>query len=175
MKQETEVNRRTMVKTAGAGLGLILAGIHATDCEAAKKSSGDKPLRFHHVGIPTKKKHDNEKFLAGGKVYITDPEKHPFRIEWCRWMPDSESPELLKTTTHIAFQVDDVDAELAKYDKKDVFIEPFVPFEGVKVGFINHEGTLIRDKARLDRGPPGSMAAAWTPPDQPSRDLVETR
>ena len=138
-----------MLKTSGAGLGLILTGLGVTEshAETAAKSAAD-PRKlpcgaFHHIGVPTKIKHDKETYLEDSKVYITDPDEHPYHIEWCRWMPGSEAPELLRTTTHIAFRVKDVDAELAKYDKKDIFLEPFVPFEGAKVAFINHEGTLI--------------------------------
>ena len=145
-----------MVKNAGiAGIGAVLAGILADDAEAGCGSCGPKKaptLKYDHLGVPTKNKHKDEKFLADAKVYITDPEKDPFRVEWCRWMPDSESPEELKTTTHIAFEVDDVKKTMAKFDKKDIFIEPFSPFEGTTVGFINHEGLLVeflqRDKKK---------------------------
>ena len=149
MAHEEAVSRRSVLKTTGAGLGLLVAGLTASELEAHCGSCGKKgkkkpqKLVFHHVGIPTQRKHENETFLEGAKVYITDPEKHPFGIEWCRWMPDSEAHELLKTTTHIAFQVDDVEAKMAEFDEKDVFLKPFVPFEGAKVAFINHEGTLI--------------------------------
>jgi len=139
-----------MLKTTGAGLGLMLAGLGAADAADAPRDAGDLGASknmpcgaFHHIGVPTTTKHDDEQYLDDAKVYITDPDKHPFHIEWCRWMPGSESPELLRTTTHVAFLVKDVEAEVAKYDKKDIFIEPFVPFEGAKVAFINHEGTLV--------------------------------
>jgi diaminopimelate epimerase len=49
----------------------------------------------------------------------------------------------MKTWAHIAFQVDDVEAEVAKYDASKIFAKPYVPFEGVKVAFIDHEGMLI--------------------------------
>ena len=158
MEQEQLTNRRSMLKASGAGLGLALAGLGAAGVSAvtavteshaataAKSAADPRSLpcgAFHHIGVPTKIKHENETYLEASKVYITDPDTHPYHIEWCRWMPGSESPELLRTTTHIAFLVKSVDAELAKYDKKDIFIEPFEPFAGAKVAFINHEGTLI--------------------------------
>ncbi|HUT11047.1 MAG TPA: hypothetical protein VMY42_11165 [Thermoguttaceae bacterium] len=144
MKKET-VSRRDVLKTGSAGLGLALAGMTAGELQAAGPRGAKKPqkIAFHHAGIPTTKKQEDETYLEESKVYITDPEKHPFGIEWCRWMPDSEAPELLRTTTHLAFKVDDVEAKMAEFDKEIWFIEPFVPFEGAKVGFINFEGTLI--------------------------------
>lgn len=102
-----------------------------------------KRKQFHHIGIPTQTRHENERYLAGGLVYITDPEQHPYHIEWCRWLPESKDPELLRTTPHIAFEVGCVDSEIAKYDEKEIYLKPFVPFQGVKVAFVNHEGTLI--------------------------------
>lgn len=165
MEQKENMSRRWILKTTGAGLGLIMAGFTAAEASScggpAKGASpetahkcGPKPKKcgksrsierkqFHHVGIPTQVKHENERYLAGGKVYITDPEKHPYRIEWCRWLPESKDPEMLRTTPHIAFEVPCVDKEIAKYDEKEIFLRPFVPFEGVRVAFINHEGTLI--------------------------------
>ena len=84
-----------------------------------------------------------KRYLAEAKVYITDPAADPFRIEWCRWMPDSPAAAKLKTWPHLAFQVEDCEAEIAKYEPSQVFAKPFVPFEGVKVGFIDHQGFLI--------------------------------
>jgi hypothetical protein len=144
-----EMDRRTVIKTAGAGLALVLAGLKGTDILAADAvCASDKKLgvtraQFHHIGVPTQIKHEEERFLEGGKVYITDPEKSAYRIEWCRWMPESKEPEIIRTTAHIAFQVDDVEAEIKKYDEKMVFAKPYVPFAGVKVGFVNVEGLLV--------------------------------
>ncbi len=143
MTEKEAMSRRTLLKSTGAGMGLLLAGLGAAEAADEPGASKKQKLTFHHVGIPTQKKHEDEKYIEDAKVYITDPEKHPYGIEWCRWMPGSESPELLRTTTHIAFKVDDVEAIMAGVDKKDVFLEPFVPFEGVKVAFINHEGLLV--------------------------------
>ena len=70
-------------------------------------------------------------------------EGDPYHIEWCRWLPESKDPKLLRTTVHLAFEVDCVETEVKKYDAKEVFLKPFVPFEGVKVAFILYEGQLI--------------------------------
>lgn len=146
MEKKDEMNRRSMLKTAGAGLGLALAaGCTTASTGEARKVAIPEWGEFHHVGIPTQTKHDNEYYIEGGKVFITSPDHSVGRIEWCRWEPDSEDPELLRTTTHIAFNVEDVDAAMTKAEKdgNEIFLEPFVPFEGVKVGFIKHEGVLI--------------------------------
>lgn len=146
MEKTEGISRRSMLKASGAGLGLALAGCQQMGAPARKKRGPGKAFAradYHHLGLPTQTKHENERFLTDSKVYITDPEKDPFRIEWCRWLPDSEAPEKLKTETHIAFEVDDVEAEVAKYKKEEIFLAPGVPFEGVKVAFILYEGALI--------------------------------
>jgi hypothetical protein len=147
-----ELDRRTMLKAAGAGLAMALAGLKGTEVLAADAADDKKTkprAAFHHIGVPTQTKHENERFLEGGKVYITDPDKSPYHIEWCRWLPESKDPEILRTKAHLAFQVDDVETELKKYDEKDVFLKPFSPFEGVKVGFVNIEGQLIEFLQKL--------------------------
>ena len=96
--------------------------------------------QFHHVGIPTDTPRDGETYLQDGKVYITDAAASPYNIEWLRFEPDSPMPEQVKTTAHVAFMVDDMDAELAG---REVLIEPFSPMEGLKVAFILHDGAPI--------------------------------
>ncbi len=95
---------------------------------------------FHHVGIPTDKKQAEENYLEGGKVYVTDADKSPNKIEWLRFEDGSPMPELLKTCAHIAYKVDDVKAEMAG---KDVLLEPFEAKEGVTVAFVIEEGAPI--------------------------------
>ncbi len=95
---------------------------------------------LHHIGIPTAEKHDNETYLEDAKVYITDAAKSPNKIEWLRFEPGSPMPRMLRTIPHIAYQVDDLEAEMKG---KDVLMEPFSPVEGVTVAFIVEEGAPI--------------------------------
>ena len=95
---------------------------------------------LHHVGIPTDQRHDNETYLVDAKLYVTDATASPNRIEWLRFEADSPMPELLKTTAHIAYSVDDLEVELAD---KQVLLTPFTPMEGVTVAFIIEEGAPI--------------------------------
>ena len=97
-------------------------------------------MKFHHVGIPTTTQREGETYLAEGKLYVTDTEASPYCIEWLRFEDGSPMPDVLKTTPHVAFVVDDVEAEMAD---KDVLIEPWEPMEGVKVGFILHDGAPV--------------------------------
>ena len=95
---------------------------------------------FHHIGIPTTTPRPGETCLEEARLHITDPEASEHRIEWLRFEDDSPLPEVLKTTAHVAFVVDDLDAALAG---QDVLLEPFTPMEGVRVAFIMDDGAPV--------------------------------
>jgi hypothetical protein len=95
---------------------------------------------YHHIGIPTQTQRKNETYLVDFKVYVSGYEESPYGLEWMRFEPDSPLPELVQTVPHVAFRVDDLEAELKG---KEVLIEPNSPSEGVRVAFIVHNGTPI--------------------------------
>ena len=95
---------------------------------------------YHHLGIPTDIKRNNETYLEDFKMYVSGFDTSPYGIEWMRFEPDSPLPELVKTVPHIAFKVTDLDAEL---DGKEVIIEPNSPSKGVRVAFIVDNGAPV--------------------------------
>jgi len=95
---------------------------------------------FHHIGIPTTKERAGETYLEGANLFITDPEASENRIEWLRFEEGSPLPEVLKTTAHVAFRVDDLDAAL---EGQEILMEPFEPMEGVRVAFILEDGAPV--------------------------------
>ena len=95
---------------------------------------------LHHIGIPTHKQQDNETHIENAKVFVTNCEASPNKIEWLRFEQGSPMPELIQTTAHIAYKVDNLEASLAG---KDIIVEPFVPMDGVEVAFIVEEGAPI--------------------------------
>ncbi len=95
---------------------------------------------YHHIGIPTQTPRENETYLKDYKVYVSGYEESPYGVEWMRFEPDSPLPELIKTVPHVAFKVNDLEAELKG---KDVLIEPTSPSEGVRVAFIVHDGAPV--------------------------------
>jgi hypothetical protein len=96
--------------------------------------------KYHHIGIPTDVQRPDETYLEQFKVYVSGYETNPYGVEWMRFEPDSPLPELVKTVPHVAFEVDDLEAELAG---KEVLIEPNSPSEGVRVAFIVEDGAPI--------------------------------
>lgn len=93
---------------------------------------------FHHIGVPTTVCQPNEIHLAEAKLYITDANQSPHRIELLRFEPGSPMHDLLKTTAHVAYTVDDLKAALVG---QEVIIPPFSPMPGLQVAFVR-EGSV---------------------------------
>lgn len=96
--------------------------------------------RYHHLGIPTDVARPGEEYLAEHDVYFCGFESSPYGIEWMRYGPRATAPELVRTIPHIAFEVDDLAAELAG---KEILIAPNSPSEGVVVAFIVDDGAPV--------------------------------
>ena len=95
---------------------------------------------FHHFGVPTSAKGDNEAYIEGGKVYATDPESHPYRVEFLRFEPDSPLPEAVRTQPHAAFIVPDLDKAL---EGQNVILPPFDATPELRVAFIQDGDAVI--------------------------------
>jgi hypothetical protein len=96
--------------------------------------------RYHHLGIPTTEHRPGEQYLPHLKVAVSGFETSPYRVEWMRFDPDADYPEIVKTVPHVAFAADDLAAEL---EGRHVFIPPNSPSPGVTVAFIEHDGAPI--------------------------------
>jgi len=96
--------------------------------------------RFHHLGIPTQTPRAGERYIEHLKIFVSGYETSPYGVEWMRFDPDCSLPELVKTVPHVAFEVDDLDAELAG---KEILIQPNSPSPGVTVAFIVDNGAPI--------------------------------
>ena len=96
--------------------------------------------KYHHLGIPTNKSIEGEKYLKDYKIYHCGYENSEFGIEWMRYEHDCPMPEIVKTIPHIAFEVDDIYAAIKG---KKVIIEPNSPSAGNIVAFIEENGAPI--------------------------------
>ena len=108
--------------------------------ESFEVFENEKGLRYHHIGIPTDIPRENEEYLEKFKMYGSGYETSPYGVEWMRFEPDSPLPELVKTVSHVAFVVDDLQAAI---DGKDILIKPNSPTDGVSVAFIVDNGAPI--------------------------------
>lgn len=98
--------------------------------------------KYHHIGIPTKKSLPGEKYLPHLKIYVSGFDTSPFGIEWMRFDDDCPISELVKTVPHIAFEVNDLDRELAE-NNFEIISEPGIPSAGVRAAMIKHNGAPV--------------------------------
>jgi hypothetical protein len=95
---------------------------------------------YHHIGIPTDRPREGETYLDSYGMYVVGYDTNPYGIEWIRFEAHSPLPELVKRVPHVAFRVDDLEAELTG---KQILIEPNSPSSGVRVAFIVHDGAPV--------------------------------
>ncbi len=96
--------------------------------------------KFHHFGVPVNVEQENEIYIEGAKVFITDSEGHPYRVEYLRFEKDSPMHEDVINNPHAAFIVDDLKAAL---EGENVIVESFDATETLRVAFINDKGAII--------------------------------
>ena len=70
---------------------VCLSAALAAAALAAEKRGPQSPVapldpvgQFEHLGIFTAEKKPGERFVAATKVWVTDFQKHPYRVEWLR-------------------------------------------------------------------------------------------
>jgi hypothetical protein len=95
---------------------------------------------FHHVGVITDSVQPAEIYVPETKVFVTNPLDHPYRIEHLRFEPDSPVTGPVRNLPHIAFEVDDLEAEIAG---TEVLLGPFEPMPGVQVVFVQKDGAVF--------------------------------
>ncbi len=98
--------------------------------------------RYHHLGIPTDLKMPGEEYLEPFKLYRSGFPSSPFGIEWMRFEPGSPVHGLIQTVPHIAFEVNDLDAEL-KIHHFNLLTEPNSPSDNVRVAMIELNGAPV--------------------------------
>jgi hypothetical protein len=96
--------------------------------------------RFHHVGVITDERQPGEIYVAQTRVHVTNPAAHPCRVEYLRFEPDSHVSGPVRDQPHMAFAVDDLEAEIAG---EQVLLGPFRAMEGLCVAFILRDGAVF--------------------------------
>ncbi|MDO5553546.1 MAG: hypothetical protein Q4G68_07270 [Planctomycetia bacterium] len=96
-------------------------------------------LRFSHIGIPTA---DRELpiYAEGIKVHLNNFADEAYNVEWLRFEPGSPLPEILKTTAHVAYEVDDLDEAL---QGEKVIVAPFEGGPNLTCAFIEADGYAV--------------------------------
>ena len=98
--------------------------------------------RYHHLGIPTQEARAREIDLPHLKMHVSGFRTSPFGVEWMRFDDDCPVAEAVRTLPHVAFEVDDLDRELAECGL-EVLCPPGAPSEGVRAAMVLHDGAPI--------------------------------
>ena len=98
--------------------------------------------KYHHYGIPIKEKREDETLVVVDKFkfYSTPFEANQWHFQWHRFPDGHGLPEIVTQVPHIAFQVDDLEAEIK--DAKVLF-GPYEPLKGYRVAMIEECGVPI--------------------------------
>lgn len=97
---------------------------------------------YHHYGIPTEESREDESLVevGGFKFYSTPFEANKWHIQWHRFPEGHGLPELVTQVPHIAFKVEDLDAEITGCK---VLFGPYIPLKGYRVAMIEEQGVPI--------------------------------
>jgi hypothetical protein len=66
-------------------------------------------VKFNHIGITDQTVRSNSVYFAPTKVWITDSDAHPYRIEWLRYDDDSQVPSIVRQVPHVGFEVESIE------------------------------------------------------------------
>ena len=96
---------------------------------------------FHHIGLVTDTEKPGEMYFDMLKVWGTNPDDDPNKVEWVRFASDSPLADTpVAKMPHTSWAVDDLDAEL---EGKDVAVGPLTAAEGVRIAYFMDDGALI--------------------------------
>ncbi len=107
-------------------------------------------MEFSHVGMITDEVKEGETFVEATRVWVTDFIKHPYHIEWLRFEKDSPLTGPVRNLPHVAYRVDSL--ETASAGMK-VLLEPFIPLEGLRVGFYETSDGAVIEFMEYDESP----------------------
>lgn len=79
-------------------------------------------------------------YVPATRVWVTDPARHPHRIEYLRYEPESQVSGPVRELPHIAFQVDDLEAEIGD---AQVLLGPFQATATLRVVFVLRDGAVF--------------------------------
>ena len=88
-------------------------------------------MQYHHTGVITEQQQPGEVYVEATKVWVTNPDDHPYKVEFLRFEPDTPVVPPLRDHCHTAYTVDDLGAAIAG---KNVVLGPFDASLAVALG-----------------------------------------
>ena len=95
---------------------------------------------FDHIGITTEERMPGENWVEQARCWVTNPHKHPERIEFLRYEEPGLVPPRILHGAHIAYRVDDLDKYL---EGQEIIVPPFVVANSLEVAFIWKHNTVF--------------------------------
>lgn len=96
-------------------------------------------LQYDHIGIPTREKRADLIYIPDLKLWTSDYEKDPFRVEWIFFEKDCQIHPLIQRIPHVGFQVKDI--EKAVHGRK--ILMDICVYGHERMAFIEHNGAPI--------------------------------
>ena len=91
-------------------------------------------LKYHHLGIPTKKKMVGEIYFPHLKLSCVPGINNAYGVEWTRFDEDADYPDIVKEYAHVTFEVDSLEKAI---EGEQVIVESDDTTPGVRAAFIN--------------------------------------
>ncbi len=96
-------------------------------------------MKYLHTGIVLSEKLPNMTFVEPLKVWITDASQDKYAIEWLWFEPDSPMAAAIQEQTHVAYQVEDIDAAIAGKS----ILWPKTDMGAIIIAFIYDNDTVV--------------------------------
>jgi hypothetical protein len=103
-------------------------------------ATAERGWRYHHLGVPYREPRPGEQHIEHLKIFVSGFETSPYGIQWMRFEPECEVPDVIRNVPHVAFEVDDLDEAIVG---KEILTPPNSPSGGVRVAMIVHDGAPI--------------------------------
>ncbi len=142
---------KTLLEPFDAGPAFV--GFYETDEGAVielmqYERAADAPdqRRFEHVGLLAPGPMPGEQLVASTRLWRTNWQEHPYRIEWLRFEAGSPVPALIRQVPHVAYRTDDIrqagqglEVLLEPFDVGPRIVAFFKTGDGAVVEFIQHK------------------------------------
>jgi catechol 2,3-dioxygenase-like lactoylglutathione lyase family enzyme len=116
-------------------------------------------MEFDHVGIVAAEKKPGAVFVAATRVWVTNKDEHPYRVEWLYFEPDSPVTGPLREGPHVAYRVQSVEAIREAGKGLQVVLEPFDAGFAVAGFYQTPDGAMIELVTYKDGPSPWSRPA----------------
>ncbi len=98
-------------------------------------------MEFMHVGIPITNKKPNMTYAEPMKIWMSNPDDYPQKIEYLKFEEGTCFPEILHRLPHVAYKVDDLDKYVKQADW--VIFEPTEIAPKVRIAFVMIDNAIF--------------------------------